>query len=67
MLNVKKLFEEISNAQKEAFFVSFDAFAEFTGTESNTYVKSVRKFVETSVENAQKIVEGQSFLSGVAK
>lgn len=67
MFNVKKLFEEIGAAQKEAFFVSFDAFAEFTGTESNTYVKNIRKFVESSVENAQKIVEGQPFFSGVTK
>ena len=41
-----------------------DAVSKFTGTETNTYVKGAKTFVESSKENAQKAIKGEFLFSG---
>lgn len=64
MFNYKEFFLAVTDVQAATSLSMIDAFSKFTGTETNTYVKSMKTFVETSKENAQKAIKGEYFFSG---
>jgi hypothetical protein len=65
MVNYKEFFASLIDVQAAATVASIDAFSKFSGTD--TYVKEAKTFVESSKENAKKIIEGQYFFSGSKK
>lgn len=64
MFNFKELLIAMTQAQTQATLSTIDAFSKFTGTETNTYVKNMKNFVESSKENAEKAIKGEYFFSG---
>lgn len=67
MFNFKDFFISLSQIQTAAALSSIDAVSKFTGTETNTYVKNMKTFVETSQQNAEKAIKGEFFFSGLKK
>ena len=64
MFKYKEFFLALTEVQSAASLSMIDAFSKFTGTETNTYVKGVKTFVESSKENAQKAIKGDFLFSG---
>lgn len=64
MFNYKEFFTAVTEVQTAATLSMIDAFSKFTGTEKNTYVESMKTFVESAKENVEKTIKGEYFFSG---
>lgn len=64
MFDYKQFFLSVTDTQASATISMIDAFSKFTGTETNTYVKNMKTFVESSKENVEKAIKGEYNFSG---
>lgn len=64
MFNFKDFFVSLSQVHTAATLSTIDAFSKFTGTETNTYVKNMKTFVESSQQNVEKAIKGEYCFSG---
>jgi hypothetical protein len=64
MFKYKEFFLALTEVQSATALSMIDAVSKFTGTETNTYVKGAKTFVESSKENAQKAIKGEFLFSG---
>jgi hypothetical protein len=70
MFDTKKAQElavDLIDVQVGAVKSYVDAFSKFSGSEKNTYLDSMVKFMETGTENAKQIIQGNYAFSGNKK
>lgn len=64
MFDYKQFFLAVTDVQAAATLSMIDAVSKFTGTEKNTYVESMKTFVESAKENVEKTIKGEYSFSG---
>lgn len=64
MFDYKQFFLAVTDVQASATLSMIDAVSKFTGTEKNTYVESMKTFVESAKENVEKTIKGEYSFSG---